>query len=278
MSRRLAVIVAVACLLVGGPALAKSKGKGKAKRSKRTIAVLEYRSGAVGAAEVGGRLAALLRTDTSHEIIDPDDARRVNPKVDETVAKCGGEPECIAGIGRKLGADEVLLVGVTEIGDLILAIQRVDTRGGKVVGRVADSLAADVEPEDATLEGYLKRLLPPADFLRYGTIRVNASVKGATVLVNGTSRGVTPLDPLTVEAPATLDLRVAKSGYEDFKARIDVVPEGTVEVTPVLVKRAGPWYSKWWIWAVGGALVAGGVTAVILAQPEPSSVPVIIDW
>lgn len=280
MSRRLVAIVAVAvaCLLAGGPAFAKDKARGKGRRSKRTIAVLEYRSGSAGVPDIGGRLALILRAATSHEIIDPDDARRQSPKVDDAVAKCGGDADCIGDIGQKLGANEVLLVGVSEFGDLILAIQLVDAKRGRVVGRVADSLAPDAEPDDATLEGYLKKLLPPEDFLRWGTIRVTTAMKGAAVLMNGKVKGVTPLEPVTVAAPSTVDLRVTKNGYEDFKARIDVLPDGTVEVTPVLVKRQGPWYSKWWVWAIGGTLVAGGVAAVIIAQPEPSSVPVFIDW
>jgi hypothetical protein len=55
------------------------------------------------------------------------------------------------------------------------------------------------------------------------------------------------------------------------------VPDATVEVNPVLVRRQSAWYTKWWVWAIGGTLVAGGVTAVVLMQPEATSVPVFID-
>jgi hypothetical protein len=268
----LAVVVAVAA--------AASAAEG-AKKKKRTIAVLEYRAGATGAPDLGMRLALILRNETSNEILDPDDARRIGgAKVDETVARCGGEPTCIAEIGRKIGADEIVLVGVSEFGDLILALQLVEARGGRVVARVADSLAPDAEPDDDTLLGYLKKILPPADFLRFGVIRVSTNVEGALVEMNGKPAGETPLDPLTVAAPTTVSLRVSKDGYVDFNARIDVLPEGTVEVNPVLERRAGPaWYQRWWVWAAAGTLLVGAVTVgVILAQPEPSSVPVFIDF
>jgi hypothetical protein len=79
-----------------------------------------------------------------------------------------------------------------------------------------------------------------------------------------------------VLAPATVDLRVLKEGHTEFRARIDVTPDATVEVRPILTRRPGTqWYERPWVWAIAGALVAGGVaTAVVLAQPEPASVPV----
>ena len=41
------------------------------------------------------------------------------------------------------------------------------------------------------------------------------------------------------------------------------------------LKPGGSWYEKWWVWAIAGAVVAGGVTtAVVLAQPGAKSVPV----
>lgn len=274
----LALVMAVAVVLAPLRAAAKEKTGGK--RARRTVAVVEYRAGATGAPDLGMRLALILRNGTAHEIIDPDDARRIaGAKIDEQVARCGGEPECIAGLGRKLGADEVVLVGVSEFGDLILALQLVEAKNGRVVARVADSLPPDAEPDDDTLEGYLKRLLPPSDFLRYGTIRVKTNVKGASVAVNGKPTGKTPLDPIVLPAPSTVDVRVSKKGYVDFTARIDVLPEGSVEVNPVLQRReSGAWYGRWWVWAIAGVVVVGAVgTTVLLTQDEPDSVGVIVE-
>jgi hypothetical protein len=270
------IAVAMALLVAGAGAHARAGAT-----PARSIAVLEFRGGATGARNVGTRVAAILRKRTSRPILDHDDARRIyGAKIDEAVARCSGEAACIGAIGRKLGSDEVLLLGVSELGDLILAFQLVDSAGGTVATRIADSLPRDSEPDDAALEGYLKRLLPPADFVRWGTLRIEANLTGAEVNVAGTSRGVTPLPPIPVQAPSSIDLRVSKPGYIDFRARIDVTPDATVEVRPVLTPRPGnAWYERWWVWAIAGAVVAGGVTtAVVLAQPGPKSVPIDVHF
>jgi hypothetical protein len=252
-----------------------------ADAAHRSIAVLEFRGGSTGAHGVGPRVVSILRKRTSHPLIDADEARRLfGPRIDEAVAKCSGEAACIGGIGKKLGSDAVLLVGVSELGDLILALQLVDSASGKVEARVADSLPRGSEPDDAALEGYLRRLLPAADFLRWGTLRIDANVAGADVTLGGAAHGQTPVPPIPVQAPQTVDLRVSKEGYLDFSARIDVGPDATVEVRPVLTPRPGSaWYEKWWVWAIAGAVVAGGVTtAVIVTQPAPKTVPVDVHF
>lgn len=265
-----AAVIAVSSLAQAGPPPSKA----------RSIAVLEFRAGAAGAGKIGSRAAAILRRRTSSAITDPDDARRAAPKIDDLVARCSGQPACVGELGRRLAVDEVVLVGVSEMGDLILAFQRVDSKTGGVIGRVADSLPRGAEPDDAALEDYLRRLLPREDFLRWGTLSIAADVTGADVRLGGESKGRTPLEPIPVLAPATVDLRVSKKGYTDFSARIDVTPDATVEVRPVLTRKPGTsWYERPWVWAIAGAVVVGTVaTVVVLAQPESTSVPVTVTF
>jgi hypothetical protein len=275
MTRVLAVVLSL-LLVAGGVHAAPA-----VESTKRSLAVLEFRGGATGARNIGQRVAQLLRQRTSHPIIDGTDARRIaSARIDDQVARCSGEASCIGAIGRRLGVEAVLLVGVSEFGDLILNLQLVDSAGGKVEARVADSLPRDAEPDDAALEGYLKRLLPPADFVRWGTLRIESNVAGADVFVGGDKRGQTPLAPIPLQAPRAVDLRVSKEGFIDFRARIDVVPDAAVEVRPVLTPRPGSsWYEKWWVWAIAGVVVAGGVTtAVVLSQPAPRTVPIDVHF
>ena len=250
-------------------------------RPKRSIAVLEFRAGATGARRIGQRAATILRRLTSHAIMDSDDARRAGgARVDQELAACAGQAPCLGALGTRLGVDEVIVIGVSELGDLILALQRVASAGGEVLGRVADSLPRDREPDDAAVEQYLRRLLPREDFLRWGTLRIASDVAGAQVLVGGERKGTTPMEPIPLLAPATVDLRVLKEGHTEFRARIDVLPDAAVEVRPVLSPRPGSsWYEKPWVWAIAGAVVAGGIaTAVIVAQPDASTVPVDVQF
>jgi hypothetical protein len=243
------------------------------------VAVVEFRAGSTGLPDVGLRLAKILRSSTSLAVLDPDDARRLEgAKVDRELARCAGAARCVATLGQRLGADEILLVGISQLGDLIITLQRIEARSAKVLSRLAESLPEGTEPDDKALLDYLTRLLPPAVFRRYGTLRVAANVDGAKVEVDQKVRGKTPLAPIVVLAPARLDVRVTKAGYAEFKARVDVMPEATVEVRPQLVPVDPRWYKNPWVWIVATTVVAGAATtAAILSRDEPTSVPVTVD-
>jgi hypothetical protein len=276
MRRLLGVLTFGLCLLValGGPAHA-------ADGQRTRIAVLEVRAGSQGASDLGLRLALMLRRTTSLDVVDGDDARRLlGARIDDELARCGGEPGCIARVGARLKADSVLLVGISELGDLIVALQIVEVKSGKVRARVNESLAADAQPDDNHIEAYLRRLLPRNVFRRFGVIRVSTDVEDAAVEIGGVPRGRTPIDPLVVEAPQKYDVHVRKSGYEDFTAEIDVPPDATVEVRPRLSRKsaaAGAWYGKWWVWAIAGTVVTGAVVGTVVLTQQPNGASVVLD-
>jgi hypothetical protein len=244
----------------------------------KTVAVLEYRAGARGAAGIGERLARLLAANAALQVISPVDARRrAGPKIDAEVARCSGEAMCIGALGEQLGAQEVLLVGVSQLGDVVLAMQRIDARKGEAGARLAESLPADTEPTDDEMLGWLRQLFPPDVFKRYGAIKIVTDVSGATVELNGESQGKTPIEePVKVRAPATYKVKVAKPGYVTFQAGIDVLPDATVEVRATLVQSEGkvPWYKRWYVWAaVGGAIAIAGAGVAIYYGTRVDSTP-----
>jgi PEGA domain len=243
---------------------------------KRTVAVLEYRAGARGARDIGLKLARLLRETAAVSVVDAQDARRRIPKVDAEVARCGGEAMCVGNIGEQLGANEVLLVGVSQLGDVIIALQRIDAKRGEAGARLAESLPPDTEITDEQALGWLRQLFPPEVFRRYGSIAIDADQPGAAVTLNGEAAGKTPLkEPVKVRAPATYKLRIERSGFVPFQARVDVLPDANVEVHATLVResRDAPWYKRWYVWAaVGGVLAAGGAATALYfgARVEPT--------
>ena len=244
---------------------------------KRTVAVLEYRAGARGARDIGLRLARLLRETAALNVIDAQEARRKLPRVDGEVAKCGGEAMCVGNIGEQLGANEVLLVGVSQLGDVIIALQRIDSKRGEAGARLAESLPADKDISDEMALGWLRQLFPPETFNRFGSIAVDADQPGAAVSLNGEPAGKTPLpEPVKVRAPATYKLKVEKSGFVPFQARVDVLPDANVEVHATLVKesREQAWYKRWYVWAiVGGAIAAGGAATAIYFGTRTEGTP-----
>jgi hypothetical protein len=271
--RSFAAIVFLACALLAPSAHADPD-------PKRKVAVLEYRSGSAAMPGIAKRLLDEMTKLTSLQLLGPDQTRTIyGETLDGALVKCAGDAECIAQIGKKVGVAEVVLVGISELGDVILTMQRIDVPARTVVTRVADSLAASTQPSDDQINGYLARLLAPGDFLRYGMIDIVANIAGASVTVGGEKRGLTPIQPLKLHAPATYPIRVEKDGYVPFTTKVALPPDGEIKVEAELSKRGAgsAWYQQWYVLAGAGILVAGAAgTAIYLGTRDNSSVPVSI--
>jgi hypothetical protein len=244
---------------------------------KRKIAVLEYRSGSAALPHIDERFAAILKKQTSLLVMNADEARTIFSRLDADVVACQGDGACVAKIGQKLGVNEVLLVGVSDFGGVILTVQRIDVGERKVDARIAEALAAKSMPNDDDLLGYLTQLMPPEDFLRFGVIRIDANLTGATVTLSGQARGTTPVPEIKVKAPAHYDLRITKDGYIPFHATVNVPPDGEINVKADLAREGGKvaWYGHWWVATLAGAVVIGAVgTGVWLETRSPTEVPV----
>ena len=257
-----AVLTAVAPLAHGDP------------DPRRKVIVLEYRAGSSALPGIATRIVATLAKQTSLQVLGQDQARAVyGDHLDQVLTKCAGEATCIARIGQKTGAAEVILVGVSELGDVILTMQRIDVANREVAGRVADSLAAGVVPADTQIAGYTTRLLPPTDFLRFGVIDIVANLTGAAVTVGGEPRGLTPIQALKLHAPASYDIRVDKPGYVPFTTKVALPPDGEIKVEAQLSRRGSEaWYQHWYVLAAAGLVVAGaGGTAIYFGTRDTSS-------
>ena len=245
---------------------------------KRKVVVIEYRAGSSALPKVVGQLVVELSRQTSLQVLGPDQTKTLfGEQLEQAIVKCAGEAECVAKIGAKVGAAEVVLVGVSELGDVILTMQRIDVRTRAVRSRIAESLAANATPSEDQIGYYLTKLLPPSDFLRYGVIAITASVPGAIVTVGGEQRGVTPIEPLKLRAPAKYPIRVEADGFVPFTTTVQLPPDSELKVDAELSKRGGTthWYEKWYVYAaaVGVLGVAGGSIYFATREP-PDSVPV----
>jgi hypothetical protein len=241
---------------------------------KRRVAVLEYRSGSSAMQGISTKIFDAMSKQTSLQLVGLDAARtQYGADLDAAIVKCGGEANCIATIGKKVGAADVVLVAISELGDVILTIQRIDVAKQQVVTRIADSFAVGSSPSEDQVNGYLARLLAPNDFVRYGVIDIVANLSGAAVTVGGTSRGLTPIQPLTLPAPANYEVKVTKEGFEPFSTRIQLPPDGELKVEARLSRKGAgsAWYQKWYVLTVAGVLVAGTAgTVIYFATRDPA--------
>jgi len=232
---------------------------------KRKVAVIEYRAGSSGLPGIATRVSAALGKQTSLAVVGPDQVRALyGDSLERVLVQCVGEAACVSKIGRKVGAADVLLIGVSELGDVILTMQRIDVSRQTVIGRVADSIAVGAQPTDAQLDTYLTKLLPPTDFLRYGVIDIVASEAGAAVKVGGEHRGLTPIQPLRLRAPASYEIRVEKDGFVPFSTQVQLPADGELKVRASL-QRPGrnAWYTRWYVLAGMGLVVAGATGGAI---------------
>jgi len=239
---------------------------------KRKVLVLEYRSGSSALPGIAKRVAAAIGKQTSLQVLGPDQTRAVyGDHLDQVIVKCGGEADCIAKIGQKVGAAEVILVGISELGDVILTMQRIDVKSHDIGGRIADSLAADAAPSDSQVDSYLTRLLPPSDFLRFGVIDIVANLAGATVTVSGEKRGMTPIQPLSLRAPATYTIKVEKQGFVPYSTKVELPPDGRMKVEAELSRRGSTaWYQHWYVLAGAGLIASGAAGTTIYFATRPS--------
>jgi hypothetical protein len=248
---------------------------------KRKVTVLEFRSGSSALQGMAGRVVTALSKQTSLQVLGPDQTRVIyGDQLDGTLVKCAGEADCVAKIGQKVGAQEVILVGVSELGDVILTMQRIDVDSKQVSARIADSLAENSSPTDAQVDAYLQKLLPPGDFKRFGVIEIVANLSGAAVTIGGEPRGVTPIEKLTLPAPATYEIRIEKQGFVTYRTKVELPPDGQLKVEAELSKRGtgAAWYQRWYVLAAAGVLVAGaaGTTIYFATKSDSSDIARII--
>ncbi len=246
----------------------------RADDPRRTVAVLEYRADSSALPAIGSRIAGVLRARTSLRVLGDDQARqRYGAQLSAAVVQCEGDAGCIGG---KLGVSEVVLVGVSELGDVILSVQRIDSRAGVVRSRLAEALAGDAAPSDDELVSYLGRVLPPDDFNRFGTLAIKVNVDGASIVVGGEPRGTSPLPPFQVPAPSRYRIEVAAVGYGPFRAEVAVPPDAEVTVDAELTRpgrTSTPWYGRWWVPVVAGVVIGGAVTGGVILANQRDAVP-----
>jgi len=258
-----------------------------AEARRRSIAVLEFRQGVSALPWFADRMAKRLRHLTGLPVLGPTEARqKMGDRIDNFVARCQGQPRCVGAIGRKLGVTEVILVGMSSLGDVIIQITRVKVSSRRVLGSVGHTMPPLAKLSMGKLDGLLRRLMPHRDFIRYGFIRVRSNRRGAQVFLNAKKHGLTPLSgSIKVRAPSTHRVKVSKRGFVDFSADLRVPPDGTVTVNavlPLIPKGGTPFYKKWWFWTViaSGVVTIAGITAGVMLTvgKKPDSVPAVIRW
>jgi len=252
-----------------------------AAAGRPTIAVLEYRAGVAELPDLADRLVELLRTKSNSDVLSPQDCRRMlGSGLDALVSECKEDVACFARLGKKLGASEILFIGMTEFGTVLINLQRILVAEQKTAGSVDLDLKLGGSLTKLQIYQLLRRIYPEEAFRRYGTLDINSNQKGAIVRLDSRTVGQTPLAPLKLEAPRKYSIQLSKAGFVPFQATVDLVPNARLrldaQLAPVGAAPEGVWYKKWWVIALAtGVVIAAGGTVWYLSQP-PSTVPATV--
>src|SRR5581483_2888736 len=118
--------------------------------------------------------------------------------------------------------------------------------------------------------------------LLVGHVTVKCSVAGSLVTVDGQPVGTSPLAETLELNPGGHKLEIAHEGYATWRGDVVASPGGELTVNAeqislvkvirveVPTEKKVPIYKRWWLWtAVGVVIVAGAVTAGVVASQQP---------
>ncbi|MBU1239815.1 PEGA domain-containing protein [Myxococcota bacterium] len=251
--------------------------------SRVKVAVIEYRTGVSEQSDLSGRVVSLLQARSNLDIITANDGRRMlGAGFDLMISKCKASPYCLSRLGQKLKAHEVLLIALTEFGNVIISMNRIVVHDSVSKG----SADLDVQPGGRVTKiqiyKMLRKIFPRSYFKQWGNLKIRSNISGAGVFLNKKSYGSTPLKPLRLPAPNKYRIRVTKTGYVPFTAAIDLTPRANLSIdatlNPLVVSnKKTAWYKKWWVWTAVGVVVVTSATVTYMMTRPPSSVPLTLE-
>ncbi len=245
------------------------------------VAVLEYRAGVSEQPDFAERVVELLRTKSASQVLSPQDCRRMlGARMDAMVADCKDDAACFSRLGQKLGATEVLLIGMTEFGTVLVNLSRFQVAPARNLASVDVDIQLGEAIPKLRIYQLLRKLYPDDFFRRYGTLEVASNQKGAAVRLGERLVGRTPLEPLQLEAPRKYEINVSKPGYVPFSATVDLVPNARLRLdahlSPEGKGSSGAWYTRWWVIALAAGVVVTASATVWWYSTPPSEVSVSV--
>lgn len=222
-------------------------------------------------------LASELNQIEGISVLSRDDIRAMLDKVaTEGELGCTENLDCIIEIGAALGLAKLVTGTVGKLQDTyVIAMQLIDTRKAAIENRVLETFEGDADELRHAVKLAACQLVGVDYMQRIGGIDFMFNVADASVRLG---ERALQLDDhrLNVHglAPGRYSLRVMAdpSDYYPLQTDVYVAPGADNVRTLRLSDKPTPWYGKWWVWTVGGVVLAAAVTsAIIIASDSPSS-------
>jgi hypothetical protein len=82
---------------------------------------------------------------------------------------------------------------------------------------------------------------------------------------------MTPIKPLRLRAPATYEIKVEKQGFVPFTTSVQLPPDSELKVrAPMQRPGKDSWYTRWYVLAGMGIVVAGAAGGAIYLATDDS--------
>ena len=228
--------------------------------------------------EIVARLEALLRAELERIVGSgmptPREISRVTAG-DSRLANCTAEPDCLAALGRALGAAQVVAGNVGGLGEsYVINLKIVDAQTGRELRRVSEPLHGDPDVliEEIRVAAY--RLVSPEKVK--GALAILTDARGAHILLDGQPIGATPVvGPISGLPVGEHALRITRDGYADFLRPVTIRFQKTTQVVVRMDELPGAeaaalrigrgldrpepvrFWGRWWFYALVGVAAAG---------------------
>ncbi len=212
---------------------------------------------------------------------------------------CDGDAGCLAALGKLVGADFVVYAEVSDLGSSqVIYLKVIETTSGKELRSTTLELGSELGKstnKKRASKAAAAQLLAPN--LHVGTLKIESSVPGATVFLDGHAITTTPDKPIRIYVGSHA-LRVTHPEHSDYVRFVDVRFEEETLVKAELMDLPGlsqklsatgilhdadnttvqyrerPWYYQWYTITGGVAILA--ITSAVLASGDSSISPDLV--
>lgn len=257
-----------------------------AKKDERIpVAIMEVSASPNVSAELAAALADVVPQELNdlglfRTITRSDVAEMIKYEQRQQLLGCE-ESGCMNELGSALGADYLVSGSVTLLGELyVLQFRLIRTSASRVVQRVSREYRGNVAGLLGEMRLVAKMLVRDLTATHAGTLRLRVSEEGATVKVDGTIVGVTPMEDLAVAGGLHV-VSVEKASFVLFAKDVVVAKNEVAEVEVTLVPSeeyrksyvAAAERTRFWGWTSLGAgvLALGGAGLLFGAASDESA-------
>ena len=199
---------------------------------------------------------------------------------------CDGDAHCLASLGALVGADGIVfgeLGGLGAAQVVYLSVINVKSASEERSTNFQVSHDAAASSDDGGAVGAAVRLFTPERYV--GKLALTIDVAGASVFINGTLVGKSPVPPQSLPV-GTHALRITHPEFHDFVRFVDIKFDKTESLTaglqgfPVIrtdlnspiadghssstaVMVGPPWYRRWWAVTAFGVLLLGATAIAV---------------